>query len=202
MQRGSDKHGPAQDEYLKQELSGLEQADRPTRAEEWRDPEPPADDDPQLRDPRELREPRGGDMSPETVSDVMTPQLVSLPSAAPVTQAAELMRTNGIGDVIVTGNGAVQGVVTDRDLVIRVLAAHRDPERTTVGEVCSPDVVTIHPDASVAEAVDIMRDRAVRRLLVIDDDGQVRGVVTIGDLAVTQDPQSALADISAAPPNT
>lgn len=141
-------------------------------------------------------------MSPETVSDVMTPQLVSLPAAAPVTQAAELMRTNGIGDVIVTGNGGVQGVVTDRDLVVRVLAAHRDPERTTVGEVCSPDVVTIHPDASVAEAVDIMRDRAVRRLPVIDDGGQVRGVVTIGDLAVTQDPQSALADISAAPPNT
>lgn len=74
MDRGSETHGPAQDEYLKKELRGLEQADRPSRAEEWRDPEPPADDDPQLNDPR------GNAVEPEvtTVADAMTPHVVSV----------------------------------------------------------------------------------------------------------------------------
>lgn len=58
MQRGSDKHGPKQDEHLKEETQGLQKADRPTRAEEWRDPEPPADDDPELRDPHEPGRPK------------------------------------------------------------------------------------------------------------------------------------------------
>jgi CBS domain-containing protein len=82
-----------------------------------------------------------------------------------------------------------------------VLAAHREPESTTVSEVCSEDLISALPDQPVSEAVELMREYAIRRLPVIAADGQPQGVLTIGDLAVTDDPQSALADISAAPPN-
>jgi CBS domain-containing protein len=196
MQRGSDQHGPVQDDQLKQELRGLEQANRPTRAQEWRDPEPPADDDLQLRDPR------GGEMmAQQTIADVMTSDVVGVPSSASVTEAAELMRDHDIGDVLVMDNGQISGVVTDRDVVVRVLAERRDADSTTVAEVSSDEVVSVRPDAAVSEAVQLMRDRAVRRLPVIDDDGHVQGMLSIGDLAVSNDPTSALADVSAAPPN-
>jgi CBS domain-containing protein len=195
VQRGSDKHGPVQDDQLKRELRGLEQANRPTRAQEWRDPEPPAGDDPELRDPR------GGEMAEHTVADVMTQGAIGLPASASVSEAAELMRDNDIGDVIVLDDGRVKGMITDRDLTIRVLAEHREPANTTVGDVCSSDVVSVSPDTPVTEAVSLMRDRAVRRLPVIGSDGQAQGIISIGDLAMTEDPTSALADISAAPPN-
>lgn len=195
MQRGSDKHGPVQDDQLKRELRGMEQANRPTRAEEWRDPEPPADDDPQLRDPR------GGAMTPQSVGNVMTPEVIGVSPSAPVTEAAEMMREYDVGDVLVVEDGRAQGIVTDRDLAVRVLAAHREPESTTVREICSEDLISVLPDVPVSEAVGLMREHAIRRLPVIAADGQPQGVVTIGDLAVAEDPKSALADISAAPPN-
>lgn len=140
-------------------------------------------------------------MAQETVADVMTADVVSVASSASAYEAAELMREHDIGDVLVMDNGRVIGVVTDRDLVVRVLAEHENPDSTTVADVSSDDVVSIRPDAPVSEAVQLMRDRAIRRLPVIGDDGQVQGMLSIGDLAVSEDPTSALADISAATPN-
>lgn len=140
-------------------------------------------------------------MAQHTVTDVMTPDVIGLPASASVAEAAELMRDNNIGDVLVLDDGRVKGMITDRDLTIRVLAEHREPANTTVADVCSTDVVSVSPDAPVTEAVSLMRDRAVRRLPVISSDGQAQGMVSIGDLAMTEDPTSALADISAAPPN-
>lgn len=110
------------------------------------------------------------------------------------------MAGQDIGDVVVTRDGAPCGVVTDRDLVIRGLAAGTDPATTELGEICSRDLVTLPGDASPDQAVQLMRDRAIRRVLVTDHDDIV-GVVTLGDLAVDRDPDSALADISSQRPN-
>jgi CBS domain-containing protein len=140
-------------------------------------------------------------MTPQSVADVMTPEVIGVSPSAAVTEAAELMREYDVGDVLVVENGRVQGIVTDRDLAVRVLAAHREPESTTVAEVCSDDLVSVPPDVPVSEAVGLMREHAIRRLPVIAADGEPQGFVTIGDLAVAEDPKSALADISAAPPN-
>jgi CBS domain-containing protein len=141
-------------------------------------------------------------MALHTVADVMTKDVIGVPTSASVAEAAELMREHAIGDVLVLDDGRVEGVVTDRDLAIRVLAEHREPANTTAGDVCSPNVASVSPDAPVNEAVSLMRDRAVRRLPVIGQDGKVQGMVSIGDLAMSEDPTSALADISAAPPNS
>lgn len=141
-------------------------------------------------------------MTPQSVADVMTPEVIGVSPSAPVTEAAELMSEYDVGDVLVVEGGRVQGIVTDRDLAVRVLAARREPESTTVAEVCSKDLISVLPDVPVSEAVGLMRDHAIRRLPVIAADGTPQGFVSIGDLAMAEDPKSALADISAAPPNT
>ena len=89
------------------------------------------------------------------------------------------MRLSDIGDVLMLDGDAVHGIVTDRDIVVRALAADRDPATTTIGEIASRDPVTIGPDEPAAHAVQLMRDGALRRLPVCED-GHLVGVVTSG----------------------
>ncbi|WBP84986.1 CBS domain-containing protein [Kitasatospora cathayae] len=139
------------------------------------------------------------------IKEIMTPGPVTVPRLASVRDAARWMRDTAIGDVLVSddvsGDGRLLGLVTDRDLVVRVLAAGLDPDSTNVGDVCSSQLVSVAPDDDVGHAVDLMRRHALRRLPVLDD-GRAVGVVSIGDLAMERDPDSALADISAADPNS
>ena len=130
------------------------------------------------------------------LAEVMTRDPVVLPSDAGLDEAARAMKDGDIGDVLVTADGALCGIVTDRDLVVRGLA---DGKRN-LGEVCSRGLYTLSPEADVEEAVTVMREAAIRRIAVVDGDRAV-GVVSLGDLALEEDPGSALADISAAQPN-
>lgn len=129
----------------------------------------------------------------------MTPNPVTLPSTATIAQAAQCMRDEGIGDVLVQSNGSM-GIVTDRDIAVRAVAEGKDPKQAKVGDICTTDIVTVAPDTPVGDAAQLMRDRAIRRLPVVDG-GEAVGMVSIGDLAVERDQDSALADISASPPN-
>ena len=136
-----------------------------------------------------------------TVGELMTTEPVRKPSDTPLIEVARAMRDNKIGDVLVTDGDRVAGVVTDRDIVVRAVAEGRDPATTTVGEVASPGMISITQDASASEAVEMMRQEAVRRLLVTDSAGATAGVVSLGDLAAALGPNSALGTISGAPPN-
>lgn len=138
---------------------------------------------------------------PQRVSDVMTPDPVAMTTDATLQDAAAAMRDRAIGDVVVTRtDGSVCGIVTDRDIVVGAVAEGGDPSSMSLEEVCSHEVVTVAPGDSVASAVKAMEDHAIRRLPVMDN-GSLVGIVTIGDLAVERDPESALGEISAAPPN-
>lgn len=137
-----------------------------------------------------------------TVRDVMSANPCVVSPTTSVLEAAQIMRGNDIGDVIVLEDERLFGIVTDRDIVVRALAEGADPETTPVGSICSRDLSTIEPDASVGQAVQLMREKAIRRLPVVDHDGFVMGVLSIGDIAVERDRLSTLGDISAAPPNT
>lgn len=139
-------------------------------------------------------------MAAQPVYEVMTPRVVSLSQNATVTEAAQRMRDADIGNVLLVDDGQLTGMLTDRDLVVRVLANQLDPGLTRAGEVCTSGLVSVEASTSTDEAVTIMRRSAVRRLPVVEH-GQPIGVVSIGDLAVNQDPKSALASISAAEPN-
>ncbi|MGH7386006.1 MAG: CBS domain-containing protein [Candidatus Rokuibacteriota bacterium] len=137
----------------------------------------------------------------DVVRDVMTPRPRILSADAMISEAAEVMRRDDIGDVVVVEEDRLYGILTDRDIVIRVLAEGQDPSQTRIGNVCSREVATIGPEDSVGQAVRLMREKAIRRLPITEDD-EVVGILTIGDIAVERDSRTALADISAAPPNT
>lgn len=136
----------------------------------------------------------------QKVRELMTSAPVTLRPGQPVADAAKAMRDQGIGNVLVADDGQLKGLVTDRDIVVRVIADGRDPGGTSVGEICSPDLVTAAPDDDADAAARRMRERGVRRIPVVED-GQPVGVLSIGDLAIERDEQSALADISAQRPN-
>ena len=136
----------------------------------------------------------------QAVREVMTENVVTLPGSAPLAEAAQRMRDADIGDVIVMEGDSMCGVVTDRDIVVRAIALGKDPQSSALSEICSHQVVTVGPDDSIDHAAQVMRDRAVRRLPVVEG-GRPVGIVSIGDLAIERDSSSALADISAAEGN-
>lgn len=134
------------------------------------------------------------------VRDLMTPNPVTLSATATLVDAAIAMRDFDVGAVIVLDNGQVYGIATDRDIIVRGIASGNYPATTKLGEVCSRELTTVAPSDSVDDAVRLMRDKAIRRLPVVEH-GRPVGIVSLGDLASAQEPQSTLADISDAPPN-
>lgn len=118
------------------------------------------------------------------VRDVMTPGPIGVEYDQPISEAARRMRDRDVGSLLVVRDDVVYGMVTDRDLVVRGIAEAKladDP----VGPLSSTDLVAVNADDDVAEALRVMREKAVRRLPVIDG-GQVAGVVSLGDLAVAE----------------
>lgn len=136
----------------------------------------------------------------QLVRDVMTKNPIMLAATASVVEAAKKMKEGNIGDVIVTKDGQLCGIVTDRDIVVRAIATGKDSSRVTLDEICSHDLATVAPDDDVSKAVQLMRDKAIRRLPVTDN-GRPVGIVSLGDFAQNLDPRSALGEISAQPPN-
>jgi len=137
----------------------------------------------------------------QRIREVMTSDPVTIGASATIQEAAQAMRQADIGDVIVMQDSKVCGILTDRDIVVRALADGKDPKSTRVQEICTRELATLSPSDSVDDAVEVMRQQAVRRVPVVEGKKPV-GVVSLGDLAVERDRRSALADISAAPANT
>ncbi|NNH53181.1 CBS domain-containing protein [Promicromonospora citrea] len=129
----------------------------------------------------------------------MTPAPTTVDSTDTLETAARLMAQEDIGVLVVRSGPTATGVVTDRDIVVRGLAAGLGAQ-ATVEQVASDKVATVGITDPVETAVAVMREAAVRRAPVLDGDMLV-GIVSIGDLAVERDPSSALADISRAEPN-
>ncbi|MEV0424903.1 CBS domain-containing protein [Micromonospora sp. NPDC050495] len=135
------------------------------------------------------------------VSDVMTKQVVYLPAETPLDEAARVMKDSDIGDVVVTDGATLAGMLTDRDIVVRAVAERADPATTTIGSIVTREVVMIEQHCTANEAAALMRERNIRRVLVCDNERKLVGIVSLGDLAMQLDPESALSDISEAAPN-
>lgn len=135
----------------------------------------------------------------QTVRDCMTPDPIVLANTRTLTKAARRMRDEDVGAVLVHEHGRLCGILTDRDIVVRLIAEERDMAGTTLGQICSEELHRVAPDDDLDAAVEMMRAQAIRRVPVVEDDVAV-GILSIGDLAVRHDPDSALADISEAPP--
>lgn len=137
---------------------------------------------------------------PSTVNEVMTADPRTVAPDDSLVDAAKHMDEGDVGAVVVVEDGAVAGILTDRDIVVRAVARGQDPQSAKVGDVATRSTVTIDADQSASAAAQLMRDNDIRRLVVVQG-GRPAGIVSIGDLAVALDDESGLADISAASPN-
>jgi CBS domain-containing protein len=114
--------------------------------------------------------------------DIMSSAPVCMASTDTVSAVAKAMKEHGVGTALVLADGQLRGLVTDRDIAVRVLAENRDPVTTLVGEICSSEVAVLSPDDGVEQAERLVRERAIRRIPVLQD-GIPVGMVCTGDLA-------------------
>ena len=136
------------------------------------------------------------------VGDVMTPGAETVPADATVRDAALAMAEHDIGAVLVGPEGAPAGILTDRDIIIRVVVEGRDPGAVAAGEVMSSTLFTCRADDTVEAALGLMDERQVRRLPVLDaDDGRLVGIVARSDLhraaAAARPPAATAAEVEA-----
>lgn len=136
----------------------------------------------------------------DTIRDVMTPEPVAVTADTTLAAAAQVMRDAAIGDVLVTRDDLLVGIVTDRDVVVRAVAEGLDPTQTSIERCVSSDLLVVEASDKIGDVVRLFRERAIRRAPVVDD-GAIVGIVSLGDLARERDPESVLAEISKAPAN-
>jgi CBS domain-containing protein len=110
-------------------------------------------------------------------------KVASVSPRASVLDASRLMTREAVGAVVVVSDdGRPIGMLTDRDIVLRVVAEGRDPQRTLVDEVMTRGTAFLSHDASIEDATEIMRDCGMRRLPLVDDQGRVDGIVSLDDI--------------------
>jgi CBS domain-containing protein len=132
------------------------------------------------------------------IGEVCNREVVIVQPGETVLEAAQLMRRHHVGDVVVVeergGRRVPVGIVTDRDLVLEVMAPQIDPVTVTVRDILTTDLVTIKKDAGLFEAIEYMHAKGVRRLPVVDDNGGLIGILTLDDLIeLLADEMTALA---------
>ena len=119
-------------------------------------------------------------------SDVMTREPACCEAGDPVSRVAEIMKTRDVGSVPVVDSmqgRTLVGIVTDRDLVVRVLAGGNSVERATVREAMTPDPVHCRENDDVQQAVKLMSERQVRRMPIVDAQGRLAGIIAQADVA-------------------
>jgi CBS domain-containing protein len=120
------------------------------------------------------------------IGDICTRDVVQCERTTSALDLAQIMRHSHVGDVVVVdqpnGKKIAIGIVTDRDLVVQVMAAERDALTTTAGDIMSPGLITAGERDTVHETAELMRLKGVRRIPVVDEDGGLLGIVTLDDL--------------------
>ena len=117
------------------------------------------------------------------IGDICERDVIAIRRDAPLMEASSLMRNHHVGCLVVTDAHALPvGIVTDRDIVVEVVAAGLDYATLTVGEIMEPRLETVRQEDDTLETLEVMRRRGVRRIPVVDGDGKVIGIVSIDDL--------------------
>ena len=128
------------------------------------------------------------------ISEIMTAGFETIDSTNSLTEAAKKMKSLDVGILPVQEGTRLIGVVTDRDIVVRGLAEERDPGETQVKDIVSPNIVYCFEDDSIEDAVKLMEENQVRRLIVCREDGTPIGIVSLGDLAVRSGQEQLFAE--------
>ena len=117
------------------------------------------------------------------ITEVMTSNPRSCETSSTIAEAAKLLKSEDVGSLPILEGGRLVGMLTDRDITLRVVAEGKDPRSTTVGEIASKDVVTLDPQQDLDEALRLMAKHQVRRLPVVEEDGRLVGIVAQADVA-------------------
>ena len=117
------------------------------------------------------------------VGDVMTQRPRALDSKTPLNEVAKVMETDDVGAVPLVDGDRLVGIVTDRDIVVRAIAKGKDPSGMPASEVSSRELVTVHPDDNLSDALELMARHQVRRVAVTAEDDRLIGVVSQADIA-------------------
>jgi CBS domain-containing protein len=117
------------------------------------------------------------------VRDLMTESPRTIEPSTTIVEAARLMRDEDIGPLPIVEGDRLQGILTDRDIVLRVVAEGKDPSRATAGEIASRELVTVDPQQGLDEAMRLMEEHQVRRLPVCEEDGRLVGILAQADIA-------------------
>ncbi len=120
------------------------------------------------------------------IAEICNREVIVMQREESVIDAAKLMRERNVGTVVVVegdeGGRVPIGIVTDRDLVVEIIATQVDPAMVRIGDIVMPELVTVQGDCGVYEAIRYMRSKGVRRLPVVDGNGTLLGIVTLDDL--------------------
>lgn len=126
--------------------------------------------------------------------DVMTRRVEVIRPDATIQEAAQKMKNLDVGPIPVCDGDRLQGMLTDRDITVRAIAEGKDPTQTQVSEVMTPEVIYCFEDQDVADAARIMRERQIRRLMVLNRGKRLVGIVSLADLATEPDAQDEASD--------
>ncbi len=125
--------------------------------------------------------------------DIMTTSVRTATRENTLTEVAAMMRDGDMGSVPVAENGKLVGIVTDRDIVVRSVAVGRGPD-TSVAEAMTTDIFSVKPDDFVFEAIRLMGDKQVRRVPVVDENGNLAGIIAIADIALEMEDEREIAE--------
>ena len=117
------------------------------------------------------------------VDEIMAKNVVTIESDKTVWDACDVYNNHKIGCLVVTKDGHLEGIVTERDIIYRVITNQKDPRNTKIEEIMSKDIKSILPTAEVKEAAEIMNENNIKKLPVISDNGNLVGIITITDIA-------------------
>jgi len=130
------------------------------------------------------------------IEELARTEVVTVSTDTSVPEIASKLENEGVGSVVVTDKREPVGIITDRDLALRVLSDERDTAGLKAEDIMSDELCTAHPDDGFAEAAQMMSQNAVRRLPVCDDDGELQGIITADDMTeLLADEQQQLAEV-------
>ena len=133
-------------------------------------------------------------LAPRRVNEVMTRGVEVIPPSMTIDEAAERMKALDVGALPVCDGNRLQGMLTDRDIVLRVIAEHRNPESVRVHDVMSAGVAYCYEDQTVEDVARLMQDKQIRRLPVLNHENQMVGIVSLGDLAAKTDETTTMGE--------
>jgi CBS domain-containing protein len=134
------------------------------------------------------------------VNEIMSERFAVVNHQASIREAAEMMHDFDVGVLPVTRAGKLVGILTDRDIVVRGVADGYDPNRTLVTEFMTPGVITCHAGDSIDHAIDTMSEHRVRRLVVLNLEQEIAGILSVDDLAHALVGENKLAELMRALP--